>query len=101
MADPGQRPDILLNEAIRLGPAYLRATGRIDIAVRDAAGDVYCVDTRMKAPQPPANLSDARQPNPARSARSLSAITRAAGQIEDVLGIAAHTLFEPRKKEGR
>ncbi len=43
MADPGQRPDILLNEAIRLGRAYLRATGRIDVAVRDAAGDVYCM----------------------------------------------------------
>jgi len=31
----------------------------------------------------------------------LYAITRAAGHIEDALGIAAHTLFEPRKKDNQ
>ena len=43
MADPSEHADLLLNEAIRLGRAYLLATGRTDGALRDATGQTYVV----------------------------------------------------------
>lgn len=43
MADPGEHPAVLLNESIRLGRAYLAATGQTEGALRDATGQTYVV----------------------------------------------------------
>lgn len=43
-ADVGTAPDALLNEAARMARGYLRATGRIEAALRDPSdGTLYIV----------------------------------------------------------
>lgn len=41
LADPGEHPESLLNEGIRLGRACLLATGQTEAALRDASGAVF------------------------------------------------------------
>ena len=43
LADPGDHPEALLNESIRLGRAVLLATGRREAALRDTTGETYVV----------------------------------------------------------
>jgi len=41
LADPGDHPEALFNEAIRLGRAALLATGQTEAALRDTGGAVF------------------------------------------------------------
>jgi hypothetical protein len=43
MADPGEHAGLMLNEAIRLGRAYLSATGRTKGALCDTSGRTYVI----------------------------------------------------------
>ena len=43
LADPGEHPAAMLNEAIRLGRAYLHATGSAEGALRDTTGQTYVI----------------------------------------------------------
>jgi urease accessory protein UreH len=43
LADPGEHASLMLNEALRLGRAYLLSTGHKEGALRDATGETYVV----------------------------------------------------------
>jgi hypothetical protein len=87
----GQEPELLHIQKLGLtfaAPAYDWATrfGRPSARHQTEVADLS-VGLRQRRHQ-------SRRPGPA-------AITRAAGHIEDALVIAAHTLFEPRKKNDK
>jgi len=85
---------------------YLKLQGRRGLSRAaqevEAESVAYLVAHRRGiAPKSQSYLSSYVQQGSSLADLDLYAMTRAAGRIEDALGIAAHTLFEPKKQQER